>query len=223
MLLCIQYVGQLFLSGGIDKPYFLSLQEENAEFPDKTDTDGSFELDMLEEPKEVLDFGKMPDISDPDDEPDTDEEGLKNDKKEGLEFESLHVREEISSDVDAETEVNSKEPEETVVKEEKSASEADTSRDNSLSVSLFVHTDEFQDDLDDDLKEAVVETGQEGNIILKNVCQKWQKFIIFVLLQSHYQEVHVLIKWGATYKLLQKLPLIHHKLPWLTVRFIHTF
>lgn len=33
-------------------------------------------------------------------------------------------------------------------------SELEASKDNSLSVSLFVHTDDVQDDLDDDLKEA---------------------------------------------------------------------
>lgn len=33
-------------------------------------------------------------------------------------------------------------------------SELDASKENSLSVSLFVHTDDIQDDLDDDLKEA---------------------------------------------------------------------
>lgn len=44
--------------------------------------------------------------------------------------------------------------EDTSLKEENVTSEADTSRENGLSVSLFVHTDEFQDDLDDDLKEA---------------------------------------------------------------------
>lgn len=33
-------------------------------------------------------------------------------------------------------------------------SETDASKENGLSVSLFVHTDDVQDDLDDDLKEA---------------------------------------------------------------------
>ena len=34
------------------------------------------------------------------------------------------------------------------------SSDVDASKENSLSVSLFVHTDDVQDDLDDDLKEA---------------------------------------------------------------------
>ena len=37
-------------------------------------------------------------------------------------------------------------------------SELDASKENSLSVSLFVHTDDIQDDLDDDLKEAAAAT-----------------------------------------------------------------
>lgn len=36
-------------------------------------------------------------------------------------------------------------------------SELDGSKENSLSVSLFVHADDVQDDLDDDLKEAAAD------------------------------------------------------------------
>lgn len=59
-----------------------------------------------------------------------------------------------------ETEANVEEVESKKVKDDKEesipmdTSELDASKENSLSVSLFVHTDDIQDDLDDDLKEA---------------------------------------------------------------------
>lgn len=56
-------------------------------------------------------------------------------------------------------------------------SELDASKENSLSVSLFVHTDDIQDDLDDDLKEAAAKAAAAAEAAAKNQEKEQEKSV----------------------------------------------
>ena len=86
-------------------------------------------------------------------------------------------------------------------------SELDASKENSLSVSLFVHTDDIQDDLDDDLKEAAAAAAAEAAAKNqekeeeKSVQGDGQKTLMFRIFKTLCQVTkRLMVKWSGKVK-----------------------